>query len=216
MKKKQLYRYIVITSLGAGLMLMGMLTVSLFNHGITAQDFEVFAPPEEYSQAIKQAEAPLRAILTIDNIFLTLYTAAFIFLAMAVWRKKNRLLVAIGLGAVLITTYLDLHENHELLTFLEIAIAGFPIDAAALHQRMVWSQLKFHSSYLGFFLLAFVLPKDTFLEKLLPWSLWLGYLPIGILVYTYPSPTFSLLRYLFMLSGFFLLAWNYYQRLQKE
>ncbi|KAA3643367.1 MAG: hypothetical protein DWQ07_22915 [Chloroflexi bacterium] len=216
MKKKQLYRYLVITSLGAGLALAAMLAVSLFNAGVTAQDFELFAPPEEYAQAITQAEAPLRAILTIDNIFLTLYAAAFVFLATAVWRKRNRLLVAIGLGAVLITTYLDLHENHELLTFLEMAIAGLPIDEAALHQRMVWSQLKFHSSYFAFFLLAFVLPKDTFLEKLLRWSLWLGYLPIGILVYTYPSSIFSLLRYLFMLSGFFILAWNYYQRWQKE
>ncbi len=63
------------------------------------------------------------------------------------------------------------------------------------------SQLKFHSSYLAFFLFAFVLPGDTFLEKLLKISLWLGYPLIGILVYTFPNPVFDLLRHLFMLSG---------------
>ena len=81
---------------------------------------------------------------------------------------------------------------------------------------MILSQLKFHSSYLGFFLFAFVLPGDTFLEKLLKYSLWFGYLPIGILVYTFPNPAFELLRYLFMLTGLTILGWNYFVHYKKE
>jgi len=68
---------------------------------------------------------------------------------------------------------------------------------------------------LGFFLFAFVLPGDTFLEKLLKTSLWFGYLPIGILVYTFPHPAFDLLRYLFMLAGLAILGWNYFVRYRR-
>lgn len=211
-----IYKYIVITACAAALMLAAMLLVSLFNKGVTAQDFEWVSDVNTYAREIIAAESPLRLILTFDNLFLTFYTAAFIFLAMTVWDQSNRLLVIIALGAVLITTYLDLLENHDILTQLTTALHGLPIALTDLQERMVWSQLKFHSSYLGFFLFAFVLPGDTFLEKLLKISLWLGYPLVGILVYTFPNPIFDLLRYLFMLSGLLILAWNYLVRYRNE
>jgi len=102
---------------------------------------------------------------------------------------------------VLITAYLDLHENHDILTQLTTALNGLPIALADLQARMIWSQLKFHSSYLGFFQFAFVLPNNTLMEKLLKFSLWFGYLPVGVLVYTFPHPFLDLLRYLLMLAG---------------
>ena len=212
MTKTQIYKYIAITTFAAALMLTGMLAVSILYQGVTAQNFELVTDPETYTTNIMAAEIPLRMILTLDNLFLIFYTAAFVFLAMAVWDEKNRLLVTVGLVAVLITAYLDLLENHDILTQLTTALNGFPIALADLQERMIWSQLKFHSSYLGFFLFAFVLPGDTFLEKLLKFSLWFGYLPIGVLVYTFPHIAFDLLRYLFMLSGLTILGWNYFVR----
>lgn len=209
MSKIQIYKYLSITAFAAALMLAGWLLVSLFYNGITAQDFELVNDVETYTREIIAAETPLRLILTLDNLFLTFYTAAFIFLAMAVRDESNSLLVYIALGAVLITTYLDLLENHDILTQLTTALHGLPIALADLQERMVWSQLKFHSSYLGFFLFAFVLPGDTFLEKLLKISLWVGYPLIGILVYTFPHPIFDLLRYALMLAGMVILGWNY-------
>jgi hypothetical protein len=210
MTKAKIYKYLSITAFAAALMLALMLVVSIFNQGVTAQDFELVSDIESYTRDILAAEKPLRLILTFDNLFLTFYTAAFVFLAMAVRDETNGLLVAVGLVAVLITAYLDLLENHDILTQLTTALNGLPIALADLQERMIWSQLKFHSSYLGFFLFAFVLPGDTFLEKLLKFSLWFGYLPIGILVYTFPHPAFDLLRYIFMLSGLTILGWNYY------
>ncbi len=212
MSKTQVYKYLSITAFAAALMLVGMLSVSIFNGGVTAQDFEMVSDIEKYSRDIRAAEEPLRMILTLDNLFLTFYTAAFVFLAMAVRDEKNGLLVTVGLVAVLITAYLDLLENHDILTQLTTALNGLPIALADLQERMIWSQLKFHSSYLGFFLFAFVLPSDTLMEKLLKFSLWFGYLPIGILVYTFPHPTLDLLRYIFMLSGLAILGWNYFVR----
>ena len=216
MSRNQIHRYISITAFAAALMLAGMLVVTLFNSSVTAQDFELVTDVETYTREILAAEEPLRLILTLDNLFLTFYTAAFIFLATAVWDDKNRLVVTVGLLAVLITAYLDLLENHDLLTQLTTALHGLPIALADLQERMTWSQLKFHSSYLGFFLFAFVLPADTLMEKLLKFSLWFGYLPIGILVYTFPNPLFDLLRYLLMLAGLTILAWNYYRKSRNE
>jgi len=216
MTKTQIYKYLFITAFAAALMLASMLVISIFNQGITAQNFELVSGVETYTNNILVAEKPLRMILTFDNLFLTFYTATFVFLAMAVRDEKNGLLVAVGLVAVLITAYLDLLENHDILTQLTTALHGLPITLGDLQERMIWSQLKFHSSYLGFFLFAFVLPSDTFLERLLKFSLWFGYLPIGILVYTFPHPAFELLRYLLMLAGLLLLGWNYFVIYKKE
>jgi hypothetical protein len=216
LKKEQIYRYLSLTALAAGLALAGMLLVTLLNSGLTAQDFETFDAPERYAAALLAAEAPLRAIISLDNLFLIFYTAAFIFLATSAWKDRNRILVAVALGALLVTAYLDLNENHSIMVFIAMANQGITINAETLMRHDVLSQLKFHSSYLSFFLFAFVLPDKTPLEKILRWSLWLVFAPNGILVYTYPSPTLSLLRYLLMLSGLLLLAWNYWLRAQKK
>jgi len=212
MTKSNLYLYISITAFAAALMLVAMLAVSLLNQGVTAQNFELVTDTDTFTSAILAAEKSLRLILTFDNLFLTFYTAAFVFLAMAVMDASNRLLVFVALVAVLTTAYLDLLENHDILTQLTTALHGLPIALEDLQERMVLSQLKFHSSYLGFFLFAFVLPGDTLLEKLLKVSLWVVYPLIGILVYTFPNPIFDFLRYLLMLSGLSILAWNYFVR----
>ncbi len=212
MTKPQIYKYIAIPAFAAALMLAGMLAVALLNQGMTAQNFELVTDVGAYARDIVAAEQPLRAILTFDNLFVMFYTAAFVFLAIDVWNEDNVWLVVVALGSLIGTAYLDLHENHDLLTQLTTALNGMPIALADLQERMIWSQLKFHSSYLGFFLFAFVLHGDTKLEKFLKLSLWFGYLPIGVLVYTFPHPIFDLLRYFFMLVGLSLLGWNYFVR----
>jgi hypothetical protein len=208
-------RAIVALALLSALMMASMLAVSLLNGGVTAQDFELLADPQGYAQAILAAGAPLRLILTFDNLFVIFYSALFIFLAKALWKKKLRLLIGVALAALLITSYLDFIENHELISFLAAAKLSLPVELSALHERVVWSQLKFHSTYLGLFLLAFALPENAFLEKLLRWSLWAVFPVIGVLVYTFPHPYLDLSRYVFMLSGFLLLAWNF-SRLSRQ
>ena len=105
-------------------MLVGMLSVPIFSGGVTAQDFELVSDIGIYTRDTLTAEQPLRIILTIDNLFLTFCTAAFVFLAMAVRDEKNGMLVSVGLVAVLITAYLDLLENHDILTQLTTALNG--------------------------------------------------------------------------------------------
>jgi hypothetical protein len=83
---------VAIPAFAAGAMRAIMLLVSLFSSGVTAQDFEMVRDMETYTRAIVAAETPLRLILTLDNLFLTLHTAAFVFLAMAV--RDERILQA--------------------------------------------------------------------------------------------------------------------------
>lgn len=215
MKTKTICRYIAILSLVSAIFLAGMLAVSWTHGGVTAQDFETFAEPETYARNIAQAEIPLRAILTLDNLFLVTYTTAFIMLAIGLKDKENTWLIGIALGTLLVTSLIDIQENIDLLGFVNMNSAGFTPTVEMLHSRALWSGIKFHSSYLSFFLFAFVLPQKTSLEKFLRWSLWVGFLPVGILVYTFPHPLFSLARYLFMLSGLLLLAWIFWLRSKK-
>ena len=216
MKKREIKQGIAINAGLAALMLLAMLLTSTFNNGVTAQDFESVQDPGNYAAAIQASEGPLRVILTFDNLFLIFYTAAFVFIASSAWKKRNKLLVVVALAAILVTTYLDIQENASLLGFLALAKGGQPISAAMLLERDVLSQVKFVSSYLSFFLFAFVLHRDTFLEKLLRWSLWTLAPVIGILVYTFPSELWSLGRYLFMLSGMAIISWNYWLRSRKH
>ncbi|MBC8264338.1 MAG: hypothetical protein H8E47_09475 [Anaerolineales bacterium] len=219
MAKTRVYKYLSLTALAAGLALVGMLTVTLLNQGLTQQQFEIVTDVEVYARDLKAAEGPLRVILTLDNLFLVFYTAAFLFVTMAVKTDENRLIAYAGLGAILITTYLDLLENHHIMTMLTSITQGLPISLVEIQERMTWSQLKFHSSYLSFFLFAFVLPHDTLLEKGLRWSLWFVFLPVGVMVYTYPDfmgGIFGLLRYILMLSGLLILAWNYFVRTRQQ
>ena len=216
MTKKEIYKFVAFPAFTAALMLAGMLSTSLFSGGVTAQNFETISSIENYTKNIIAAEIPLRIIFTFDNLFLMFYTAAFIFLSIDLWNKDNIWVVVVGLGALVITAYLDLHENHDLMVQLTTAINGMPISFADIQERMLWSQLKFHSSYLGFFLFAFVMHGDTILEKFLKYSLWFCFLPVGVLVYTFPNHIFDLMRYFFMLGGLTLLGWTYFVRYRKE
>ena len=219
MTKSQIYKYLSLTALAAGLALVGMLAAALLSQGVTQQQFEIVAGVGTYASDLQAAEGPLRFILTLDNLFLVFYTAAFLFFVLTIEDGKSRLIAYTGLGAILLTAYLDLLENHHIMTMLTSVSQGLPISLAEIQERMTWSQLKFHSSYLSFFLFAFVLPHDTLLEKALRWSLWFVFLPVGVMVYTYPDfmgGIFGLLRYILMLAGLLILAWNFYLRFKEE
>lgn len=214
MKGKALDRNIARMALAAGLALAAML-VAMVLQGSADTSFDSFMPPAQYANNLVEHETAVRTYVALDSFFVIFYTALFVLLAMALKNADNVWLVAAGLGALLITTYLDVHENNELLVFIQAAKQGVLPSAEAVHARALWSAIKFHSSYISFFLMAFVLPNKTMLERGLRWSLWVGYVLVGILVYAFPSPWFTLARFVFMLVGLCLLAWNFHQRARK-
>lgn len=214
MKGKALDRNIARMALAAGLALAAML-VAMVLQGSADTSFDSFMPPAQYANNLVEHETAVRTYVALDSFFVIFYTALFVLLAMALKNADNVWLVAAGLGALLITTYLDVHENNELLVFIQAAKQGVLPSAEAVHARALWSAIKFHSSYISFFFMAFVLPDKTMLERALRWSLWVGYVLVGILVYAFPSPWFTLARFVFMLVGLCLLAWNFHLRSRK-
>ena len=172
-------------------------------------------PADAYARELLLAEIPLRIILSLDNLFVLLYTGAFLLLASAVFRKRSRF-VTYGATLLLFATgVLDLVENHHIQTMLDSARLNIPVLQTEISERARYSMLKFHCSYLGLFLFSFVLPKDTFLERLLRWGIRLILVPSGILLYTVTGQAgqvFMLVRYAGMILGFGALSYNYFLR----
>lgn len=214
MKGKALERTIARMALAAGVVLAAML-VAMVLQGSAETAFDSFMPPAQYANNLLAHETAVRTYVALDSLFVLFYTVLLVLLAIALKNADNVWLVAAGLGALLIATCLDVHENNELLVFIQAAKQGVLPSAEAVHARALWSAIKFHSSYVSFFLMAFVLPDKTTLERSLRWSLWLGYVLFGVLVYAFPSPWFTLARFFFMLVGLFLLAWNFHLRARK-
>jgi hypothetical protein len=219
MEISKIYKNLIFTSLGAGIALLCMLGLSLFSKGhITQQHFEIFSPTERYTSELLASDGLLRTILSFDNIFIVLYSASFIFLFLVLTQAEKPLNLIIGLIAVLGTGLLDFYENHHILTFIAMAEKGIPIANEDIAHQMTMSQMKFHLSYLSFFLFGFSMPSETLLEKALKYSLLLIQLPIGVLVYTSPDslkPIFEIARYGCMLGGLFMIAYIFYLKDKK-
>jgi hypothetical protein len=219
MKLSQIYKNLVYTSFSAGIALLCMLMLSLFsNSHITQQHFEIFSPTQSYTSELLASDSLLRTILSFDNIFIVLYSACFIFLYLALSQTERSLNLIIGLFAVLGTGVLDFYENHHILTLLTMAEKGTPIANEDIAHQMTMSQMKFHLSYLSFFLFGFSMPSETLLEKALKYSLLFIQLPIGVLVYTSPDslkPFFGIARYACMLGGLFMIAYIFYVKNKK-
>lgn len=214
MQRSRLYRNIYLSALGATISLGALLATALF-FGTTQQDFESLAPADQYARRLIAAEIPLRIILTLDNVFILSYCAAFVLLGAAHKRKSAKLTAVAATAILLITGLLDLLENHHILVMLESSLTGIPLTQTEIAERAQLSMLKFHGAYLGLFLLAFVLPQDTFTERLLLVGIRFVLIPAGILVYTVIGPltaVLAILRYAAMLGGFGLLAYNYFVR----
>lgn len=220
MELKQIYKNLSISFLGAGVALLCMVFISIFSTDhVTAQNFEMISPVGDYTKGLLAYAGELRLILTFDNLFAVFYTAGFTFLFIALTYKEKAINVTIAFIAVLLTGVLDFYENHHILTFITTAEKGVPVNMDEVSSQMTLSQLKFHLSYLSFFLFAFSLPSKTFLEKFLKYSLLFVQLPVGVLVYTAPEnlrPVFGIMRYSLMLGGLFLIAYIFYLRIRKE
>lgn len=200
-------------SLIAGFCLLSMFSVTLFS-GVSQEQFEIAQEVAVYTRNLRLSENYLRLIFTIDIFFICVFITLFVFLTQYL-KTDNRVLNAVAdvsLGAMLICGFLDFYEDLHILTMLHNALQDLPIADSQINSQMLFSMIKFCSSYLSLFLLAFLLPKQTIPEKLLKYSLWFCLLPAGTLVYTAPPNLhlfFNLIRFIFMISGFFILAYNF-------
>ncbi len=206
-------KIIVRLSLVAGLLIFSMFAVTLLT-GVSQEKFEVMQNAESYARNLIEAQNPLRLIFTFDLIFITVFTTLFIIIpqSLKTGERVTNAVANTAMGAMILCGLLDYYEDLHILTMLDSAIKNIPIPQTEIFGQMIFSMLKFCLSYLSLFLLAFILPGETATEKLLKYSLWFFQLPLGALVYTAPENlqiVFNLLRFVFMISGFFLLAYNF-------
>lgn len=198
-------------SLIAGICAFIMFLIAVFT-GVSQEQFEVSQNVANYTKSLIAGQNELRLTFTIDLIFICVFVTLFVFLTQ--YLKGNYAVLNsvanIALGAMLLCGFLDFYEDLHILVMLHNAVNSLPIEQNEITFQMFLSMLKFCASYLSMFLLAFLLPNKTFVERLLKISLWFFQLPIGVLVYTAPENTqviFNLIRFVFMASGFFLLAY---------
>ena len=197
----------------AGLLVFAMFLVTILT-GVSQEKFEITQTVEGYTRNLIEAQGSLRLIFTIDLIFITVFTTLFVVLPqhLKTGDKVTNAIASVALGAMLLCGFLDFYEDLHILTMLTSAVNNIRIEQTEISAQMLFSMIKFCVSYLSLFLLAFLLPQKTFTEKLLKYSLWFFLLPIGVLVYTVPENLhllLNLIRFVFMVSGFFLLAFNF-------
>lgn len=200
-------------SLVAGFLILAMFLITLTT-GVSQEKFEVTQTVDAYTRALIADQNPLRLIFTIDLVFIPVFTTIFIILPqyLKTGEKIVNAIANAAIGAILVCGFLDYFEDLHILTMLHGAVKGISPEQNQIAAQMTLSMLKFCASYLSLFLLAFILPAKTLPEKILKYSLWFVQLPVGALVYTAPESLhllFNLIRFVFMVSGFFLLAYNF-------
>jgi hypothetical protein len=197
----------------AGLCVFSMFLIAIIT-GVSQEQFEVTQNVANYTNGLMAGQNALRLTFTIDIVFICVFVTLFVFLTQYLKREDvvSKTIADVALGAMLICGLLDFAEDLHILTMLHSAINGLIIEQNEISGQMFFSMLKFCASYLSMFLLAFLLPNKTFTEQILKYSLWFFIVPIGALVYTAPENfqlIFNLIRFVFMVSGFFLLAYNF-------
>lgn len=149
----------------------------------------------------------LRINLGLDNLFIVIYSAFFVLLAVRLRTLLSPVTIAVALAALLLTSLLDALENHHILMMLHAFVHGAPISVDELQWQMVASNLKFHASYVGVFLFAFGFYRLGGLGRVIAWLLWFGYVPLGMITFVVPVEIvapFALARTAFFVLGFAL------------
>ena len=128
----------------------------------------------------------LRLNLGLDNLFVLVYGAFFVLLAMRFRSSMDPWMSAVALGAMLLTVFLDMVENHHIAMMLHSIEHMLPLSVEESRIQMMASGVKFHSSYVAVFLFACGFCKKGTLGRWIARIIWAGYLPLGILMSVAP------------------------------
>jgi hypothetical protein len=183
------------------------MVVGIFATGFSQEFFQLSPSPGAVAEQLNGQPAHsfgLRLNLGLDNLFIILYCAFFVLLAVRFRGVLSAVTIGVGLAALLLTGLLDALENHHILVVLHAFQHGAPPSGEELKFQMVESNLKFHASYVGSFLFAFGFFRVGGLGRVIAWLLWLGYVPLGMVAFAVPAEMtvpFALAR-----TAFFVLA----------
>jgi hypothetical protein len=191
----------------AALALAAQIAVTLWT-GAAQEPLERVLAPADYQAILLAHPAALRAVFSIDSVFLVLYAAFFVQLARAL-APRDAVLARLATFGMLLTALLDAVENQHILSLLAGAERGVAPEAGSILWQASASQVKFHASYFAVFLFGLILPARDLRERLLAASCLYVQLPLGVLAFVAPPPWQDWLVYLrwgFYLGGFLLLG----------
>lgn len=199
------------TLAGLAALIVAAMVVGIVSTGMS-QDFFQSARPIETHVARLTASAlgatGLRINLGLDNLFIVVYGAFFVFLAVRLRALLDPWAGAVALATILLTALLDAIENHHILMMLHAAERGLPLSTGESEIQMIVSAVKFHSSYLATFLFAFGFLRLGGLGRAIAWALWL-YVPLGVVISVLPieiAGPWALGRTCFFVAAFVLSA----------
>ena len=188
-----------------------VMVAAILSTGFFSQEFFELGPSPAFV-ADQLRDQPLHTLglrinLGLDNLFIVVYAAFFVFLAVRLRTLLSSAIVAVALAALLITAILDAVENHHILLMLHDFQHGAPISADELQWQMLVSNLKFHASYVGAFLFAFGFYRLGGLARVIAALVWFGYVPLGMITFVVPVELvtpFALARTVFFVLVFAL------------
>ena len=206
------HRKLALYLAGATAAVMVVMAVLGLTTGTTQELHEHVALPEIYGFGLIEQRGSLRAMMGLDLAFCVLYTAYFAALA-AYLRERgaSRVLVWIGLGAILLTALLDFVEDQHILVLLDLAEKKVLPSTGAIAFQAVESGTKFAVSFVGLVCFGLAIPRDNRLALALSVLLVLGTLISAVLTYAAPPRSMVMLevcRFAGFLVGFALaIAW---------
>lgn len=189
MNNPGLDRVLAILALLAAAIVLCMVAAALAT-GFSQELFQVAPSPEEVARLLTDQprhSLGLRLNLGLDNLFIVAYCAFFAMLAARFSGLLNPVAIGVGFGGLLLTGLLDAIENHHILVMLHAFQHGTPPSADELRLQMIGSNLKFHASYVGSFVLAFGFYRLGGLARVVAWLVWFGYLPFGMISFAVPT-----------------------------
>jgi hypothetical protein len=188
-------------------------------HGISQQYFELVHSPEKYTEEIREHSRELNLIFIFDNIFIILYTSMAFFTIKTLRHNAPYFVSVLGYILILAVAILDFLENAHIYTLMHQAKNGLAVSAADINWQSTESLMKWYMAYFAFFMLGFLVPANNLVEKILKYSLWFLFLPIGVLLYaavdTRYESLFQWLRFINLLSGF-VLIWFIMRKMSRK
>jgi len=208
MNRRISYRALAAIAFLGGVLALILLAQSLVT-GVSQEAFEMVIPVDRYADRLVSQAGGLRFAFTIDFLFIGCFTSFFVLFGAALRDEADRWVVAVAVGAMVLTGLLDAIEDTHILSMLASASMGRAPAAGEIQWQSWASATKFFASYSGLFLFSFALTRTTRWESWLRLSLRYLQFPIGALALTAAGGLVRpvlLIRALFYVAGFLLAA----------
>ena len=166
---------------GSAACLIAMVVVAMTT-GATQEAYEYVTDPEKYVKSLVDHASGVRLIFALDVAFIIFYTGFFAALA-AYLKRLGRPFAYLALGCMLLTGFLDIVEDHRILSMLSAAEHGARTSLDWLQTQQILSSTKFTVSYVALFLFGLAIPRTTKLGWALALFLTLGNVATAIASY---------------------------------